>query len=148
MPNRISKYKNILLVEDDKDDQDLFVEELATLDRSITCAIAGDGSVALQMLEAALPKMPDLIVLDLNMPRLSGYEFLAILQNDDRYVLFNHIPVVILTSAESDPKMYLRLGASLCITKPESIEAYRDILSTLLKSNVNELQQQLGTRLG
>ena len=74
--------------------------------------------------------MPDLILLDLNMPRMNGREFLTALKEDPE---LNHIPVVILTTSdvERDVVATYQLGASGFITKPVDMEQFIDAIRQL-----------------
>jgi CheY-like chemotaxis protein len=73
---------------------------------------------------------PDLILLDLNMPRMNGYEFLAAVKNDDR---FKSIPIVVLTTsdAERDVLSAYQLGAASYITKPTGMEQFISTINKL-----------------
>jgi CheY-like chemotaxis protein len=73
---------------------------------------------------------PDLILLDLNMPRMNGYEFLAVVKSDER---FKSIPVVVLTTSdvESDVLAAYQLGAASYITKPVGIEQFIAVINKL-----------------
>lgn len=97
-----SKYvPNVLLIEDDEVD----VESVQrAFDKSFTRVrlhIAGDGLEALEKLyglgkEAALSPLPKLIILDLNMPRMNGVEFLKILRSDSQ---FDEVKVLVITTS-------------------------------------------------
>ena len=83
-----------------------------------------DGQAALDYLENASLSgtgRPDLILLDLNMPRMDGREFLIRLRGDERY---KTIPVVVLTTSatERDVEMSYGLGANSFITKPVDVD--------------------------
>jgi CheY-like chemotaxis protein len=69
--------RSILLVDDDEDDRSLFKEAVNSLDKSIQCWTAHDGQHALQVLMYDLIVIPDVIFLDLNMPKMNGLEFLS-----------------------------------------------------------------------
>lgn len=75
---------------------------------------ASDGEAGLQ---AACEQLPDLIVLDLMLPRMDGYKVCRALKFDDRY---RHIPVIILSarSGETDRRLAIELGADAFVTKP------------------------------
>lgn len=74
---------------------------------------------------------PDLILLDLNMPRMNGREFLAAIKADARWA---SIPVVVLTTSEveRDVEAAYKLGASGFITKPVDIEQFIAVMSQVL----------------
>ncbi|HXR45453.1 MAG TPA: response regulator, partial [Pseudolysinimonas sp.] len=73
---------------------------------------------------------PDLILLDLNLPRKDGREVLQEIKQDDA---LRHIPVVILTTsqAEQDVLQSYRLGASAFITKPVEIDRFFQVVRSL-----------------
>ena len=91
----IKKQENYcLLVDDDPEDQELFIDVLQDVSPATICYAASNGEEALKTLFAA-GFIPDIIVTDLNMPRMNGLEFLSRLRGNER---FRNIPVIILTS--------------------------------------------------
>ena len=114
---------DILLVEDDAADA-LLIEE-ALLQRGATRSIAQvpDGIAALEYLRDPGRRMPDLIVLDLNMPRMNGRELLAVLKNDEDLKV---IPVVVLTTSGSpeDVATAYRSHTNAYITKPVNLDDF------------------------
>ena len=115
----------ILLVEDNPGDARLTREALAMSKLRNTLHLARDGEEALAFLRregrfAGAPA-PDLILLDLNLPRRSGREVLEEVKKD---VALMHIPVVVLTSsqAEEDIMRSYQLHANCFITKPVDFE--------------------------
>jgi CheY-like chemotaxis protein len=121
---------HVLLVEDDPADVMLIEEALGDSDAIADLAQAGDGVEALEHLRDADRPRPDLIVLDLNMPRMSGAELLSVLKSDDD---LRSIPVVVLTTsgAPEHIEAAYRDHASAYVIKPLSLdeftEAVRDI---------------------
>jgi two-component system, chemotaxis family, response regulator Rcp1 len=116
-----SKVIDILLVEDNRGDVDLAREALETGTVPNTLHVVGDGVEAMEFLRregrcSTVPR-PDLILLDLNLPRKDGREVLAEIKADDD---LKRIPVVILTSsaAEEDILKSYDLHANCYITKP------------------------------
>lgn len=110
---------HVLIVDDDEDDRDLFCIAVHEIDESIDCAMARNGEEALNALRKnALPK-PDLIFLDLNMPRVNGVQCLHELKKDQT---LKHIPVVMYTTSKltEDKDLAYRHGAVDFITKPSS----------------------------
>ena len=113
----------ILLVEDNAADVRLTMEALKEARVANRLHVARDGVEALHMLRVesgAVPR-PDLILLDLNLPRKDGREVLQEIKQDEA---LRHIPVVILTTsqAEQDVLQSYRLGANAFVTKPVEIE--------------------------
>jgi CheY-like chemotaxis protein len=91
---------------------------------------ADDGDAALTLL-AAPEALPDLILLDINMPGLSGFEVLARVKADDR---LKRIPVVMLTSSDlpTDIARAYELGASGYISKPSYLHDLRAVIGNTL----------------
>jgi CheY-like chemotaxis protein len=110
-----SKY--VLIVDDDIDDINLFREAVKEVAPHVHCSSALSGTEALKNLESNAASLPDIIFLDLNMPGMTGQEFLEIIKGSDK---FREIRVVIYTtsSREKDKEDTLRLGAESFITKP------------------------------
>src|SRR6266540_1684398 len=120
----------VLLVEDNPGDADLTRETLETGKLHIELSLAKDGVEAIELLRRnSLPGgvRPDLILLDLNLPRKDGREILAEIKADDN---LKHIPVVILTSsdAERDVAQSYALGANCYVTKPVDLRAFQTIV--------------------
>ncbi|WP_033217124.1 response regulator [Kitasatospora phosalacinea] len=114
---------DILLVEDDPADA-LLIEE-ALLDRGDTRSITqvSDGLAALERLRDPSLARPDLIVLDLNMPRMNGRELLGVLKSDEELKV---IPTVVLTTsgAPDDISAAYRNHSNAYITKPVNLDDF------------------------
>jgi len=125
--DRDSRLLQILLVEDSADDADLMVEALreGTLDSRIH--VVEDGEQALAYLRRqgayAAVAIPDLILLDLHLPRKNGFEVLAEVKEDS---LLRRIPVVVLTSSDSEEAVLRAydLQANCYVTKPANQEQF------------------------
>src|SRR5688572_7918660 len=87
----------VLIVDDDEDDRDLFCEALNQVSPFITCIMARNGEEALHGLKLNCFPKPDLIFLDLNMPRVNGIQCLTELKKD---TALRAIPVVICTTSK------------------------------------------------
>jgi len=111
----------ILFVDDDPIDVRLTTEQLAKSKLHNRVAWAKDGIEALAYLrqegEYAGVSRPDLILLDLNMPRMDGYQFLTEVKSDQE---LSSIPIVVLTTSdeEADILQSYRLHANAFVTKP------------------------------
>ena len=130
----MAKPLEVLLVEDDEDDVLLTREALKDSKVIVSMAVAEDGDVALQRLRRQPPfqdaPVPDLILLDLNLPRVSGRQVLKELKADPALKL---IPVVVLTTSQADTdvvKCY-DLGANCYITKPVDFEQFQRIIKVI-----------------
>lgn len=122
---------NILIVDDDEDDRDLLSTVIHEIDTRIKCFLARNGHEALLSLRMKeYPKL-DLIFLDLNMPRISGTEFLRELKKDRS---LQDIPVVIYSTSklEEDKHECEKLGAVHFIIKPNSFTELRRLISNVL----------------
>ena len=117
----MSKKRTFFIVDDDIDDQDLFIEAVSEVDKSIECMSASNCEEALDMLRNRKISLPDMIFLDLNMPRLNGKQCLAELKKESH---LRDIPVIIYsTSSEKrDIDETTRLGAAHFLTKPNKFE--------------------------
>ena len=134
---------SLLLIEDDESDVMLVQRALAQGSPHVSISVARDGIEALAILrqegEYDDARRPDLILLDLNMPRMDGRETLAELKADPE---LSAIPVVILTTsdAERDILKSYQLHASCYVTKPlgleeftTAVQAIRDFWFTVVK---------------
>lgn len=117
----------ILLIEDNPGDVRLTREALRDAKVMNNLAVVNDGVEALAYLRRQtrfrdVPR-PDLILLDLNLPRKSGHEVLAEIKED---ALLRHIPVVILTTsqAESDIATSYQFRANAYVTKPVDLDQF------------------------
>ncbi len=121
----------VLLVEDNPGDADLTKETLEECRLHVEIDVAIDGVQALDRLFRRPPyvaaELPDLILLDLNLPKLSGREVLTQIKQTSS---LRAIPVVILTSsdAEQDVAKSYELGANCYVTKPVGLDAFQAIV--------------------
>ncbi len=128
------KQINILLVEDDPEDVQLTQEVLQMTKMKLDIDIARDGIEALEFLNNVSNEkkkgLPDLILLDLNMPRMNGHEFIREVKNDHR---FSKIPVVVLStsSTENDIKESYTSGVSCYITKPVGLKEFQKVVEAI-----------------
>lgn len=119
---------SILMAEDDPDDRLLLIDAVDEAELHLDIEFVGDGIELLDRLRRAEPgdlddgpSLPNLILLDLNMPRMDGREALEKLKADPN---FRHIPVVIFTTSQSpdDRGLVETLGAAGFMTKPSSFQ--------------------------
>ncbi len=126
---------NILLVEDNPGDVRLTKEALREGGLAHHLIVASDGEEALRYLadaEALAKPMPDIIFLDLNLPKKDGREVLAEIK---KHPFLKIIPVVILTTSEADQdiqKSY-ELHANCYITKPVDINHFIELITSIEK---------------
>jgi len=119
------KNVHILLVEDNEGDILLTVEALEEGRIANVIEIARDGQEAIDKLEIDLKnnQLPDLILLDINLPKLNGHEVLEKLKKNEN---FKHIPVIILSTSSSEIDILKSYSnhANCFITKPVEIEDF------------------------
>jgi CheY-like chemotaxis protein len=127
----IAQLASILLVEDDPGDVMLIRDALAEHKVGNVLSVVSDGVQAMEFVrgEGAYVERerPDLVLLDLNLPRKSGAEVLAEIKGDPE---LSTIPVVVLTTSESrdDVLRSYQRHANAYITKPLDFERFRDIV--------------------
>ena len=125
---------HLLLVEDEQADAELFTELLHEISEGILVHHVPNGLVALNFVtlqgEYALAPFPHLIVLDLNMPVMSGHEFLKRAKNDDRA---RTIPVLVLSTSDNpnDIQKSYHEYASGYVVKPGNFSEYRNLLNVI-----------------
>jgi CheY-like chemotaxis protein len=136
----MKKQLNILLVEDNLIEVMKMRRTVSLLDLKHNIIVAKNGEDALQYLDNK-SKFPDLILLDLNMPKVGGIEFLAILKKNDDV---KHIPTVILTTSDNqkDLEECYRLGVSGYVLKPLKYDDYVEKIKKVLSYwSMNELKK-------
>jgi CheY-like chemotaxis protein len=123
------KEVHILLVEDNEGDIILTKEALKDANIRNQVTVAMDGEQALLMLYAA-EELPDLILLDINLPRINGLEVLASIKKDEK---LKDIPVIMLTtsSAEKDILTSYAHHANRFITKPVDLPRFMEVIKTI-----------------
>jgi len=127
-----SAVPRILLVEDNPGDAQLVRIALAEKLPQARLTVVGDGESALSRLHEGGP--PDLMLLDLNIPRLSGHEVLAAVREDADPAL-RRLPVVVLSSSQeqADVARSYELGASSHVAKPDDVDDLFDLVEALTR---------------
>lgn len=124
----------ILLVEDSPDDAELMKDALENGSLTVHVYVAEDGEQALSFLQREEPfsdvPKPNLVLLDLHLPKVNGHEVLAHIKAD---LQLRRIPVVIFTSSERDEdfSQAYDLLANCCIPKPIDIEEFADTVTRI-----------------
>jgi len=137
----MSKSLNILLIEDDAIEVMKFYRVLKKLEFNHQIIEATNGEEALDILNKK-EIVPDIIILDLNMPKLNGIEFLNILKTDDA---LKFIPAIMLTTSNNhkDVMECYKIGIAGYILKPLKYEEYVDRIGKLLTYwSINEIISQ------
>jgi two-component system, chemotaxis family, response regulator Rcp1 len=124
-----SKQAHVLIVDDNLGDSELIVIGFETLGWNVRTSLARDGQDAVQLIATLQTNndCPDLILLDLNMPRLNGFDVLRFI-GESKHCQAATIVVMTTSTAARDQDRCLALGAIACISKPPSFE---DLLKTL-----------------
>lgn len=128
----------ILLIEDDKIEVMKFKRTLVHLNLKNQLIEAKNGEEALEILSKK-EELPDIILLDLNMPMLNGIEFLSILKND---IALTYIPTIVLTTSnyQKDILECYKIGIAGYILKPLKYEEYVAKIDKILSYwSINEL---------
>ena len=123
--------KTILLVEDNADDEQLTLRAMRQSDIPNIIRVARDGAEALDKLfGAGQDRLPDLVLLDLKLPKVNGLEVLQKIRSDDRT---KTLPVVVLTSSDEERDIVesYELGANSYIRKPVDFDQFIDAVRQL-----------------
>lgn len=134
MTEEAQKTFNILLVEDNPGDVRLTQEALKESDIPTNVDVAVDGEEAIEYLiqRAPVNEKPDLILLDLNLPKKNGLEVLETIKHHDN---LKHIPVIIITSSEAEfdiTKSY-DLHANCYISKPVEFDEFNEVVQNIVR---------------
>jgi CheY-like chemotaxis protein len=125
-PDGRMRFKNLLLIDDDEDDQELFMEAAREISKDINITVVPDAAIALDRL-VKKTVIADVIFSDLNMPRMNGQQFLLEIK---RRPELKHIPVIIFSTSSHAHTIQLvkDFGAYEFITKPG---LFNELVSTL-----------------
>lgn len=129
---------NILFIEDDAIETMKLHRTVSKLPLRVNIVEAKNGEEALEYLKSG-GESPDIILLDLNMPRMSGIEFLKILKEDDK---MKYLPTIVLTTSENRADLLecYKIGIAGYVIKPLKYEDYESKLKKVLDYwNINEL---------
>ena len=125
---------DVLLVEDDPGDVDLTRETLEHSKILVNLHVVDNGVKAMQFLrkegDYADAPQPDLILLDLNLPRKDGREVLQDIKNDPN---LKYLPVVVLTTSEAEEDIIKSygLGANCYVTKPVGLQQFEKVVQSI-----------------
>ena len=120
------RFTNLLLIDDDEDDQELFIEAAKEISPDINITVVPDASIALDRLTKKTVTA-DIIFSDLNMPRMNGQQFLLEIK---KLPELKDIPVIIFSTSSHSHTIQLvkDFGAHEFITKPG---LFNELVSTL-----------------
>ncbi len=121
-----------LLIDDDSDDRVLFREALQEVSPDTICATEGDGRKALSNLFNSTTQLPDVIFVDINMPKISGWDCLTQIKSQDKT---KDIPVFMYSTSshDRDIEKASNCGAACLITKPEDFTELKQCLTEIIK---------------
>jgi len=124
---------NCLLIDDDSDDQEIFLLALTKTGLPVNCQYASDGKAGIDLLESS-DDLPDFVFLDLNMTNMDGRSCLKVLREN---IKLTALPVIIYSTSSyiDDIRETSRLGATGFITKPSNINVLADILRQVLEGS-------------
>ena len=126
------KYKKILLVDDDADDRAIFGEILREMDDESLLECAENGLEMVSLLDRTSDdELPDMIILDQNMPKMTGKESLVFLKESPRY---GHISTIVYSTYQVRDfyEECLDLGAQDVVAKPDTMQSYREMVEQFL----------------
>lgn len=114
-----SKHLNILLADDDIDDCHFFKEALAALPQNTNLTIVHDGDALMKILSENSERLPHVLFLDINMPRMNGFECLSAIKKDER---MKDLPVIMFSTSGAQDKINILFndGADVYIRKPSN----------------------------
>lgn len=134
---------NIFLTDDDADDCMLFSEALQEIfsEEEARLTITSDGVKLMETLEEKVPPAPEVIFLDLNMPRKNGFECLDEIRNDPK---LKDIPVVIFSTSSNNDivNRTYQQGANYYICKPQSYLLLKKTIAFVLSLDLNRLRSK------
>lgn len=118
--------RNILYVEDNKD-AITFFSRVVTKMGDYKFVTSEDGQSAIELLESNQNFEPEMILLDINLPGMNGFEILQYVRTRTAY---KNIPVVMFTSSDSegDIKKSYAFGANAYLVKPDSLQSLKEVL--------------------
>ena len=124
----------ILLIEDNPDDILLTIRALERIGSNTHVDVCKSGLEAMEYLFAIheQPPLPDLIILDLNLPKVNGFDVLQRIRSNDRT---RTVPVVVLSSSreESDLRRATEFGANSFIRKPVDFVKFREVADLIAR---------------
>lgn len=127
-----SLYRHLFIIDDDVEDQEIFFEAVKEVNENIQCSSSTSGEEALMHLGQQIKKLPDLIFLDLNMPKLNGKQVLREIKNVPG---LNKIPVIMYSTsfAPRDIEEIQQIGAAHHLLKPSRFNDLCAALNSILQ---------------
>lgn len=128
------EYLNIAIADDDEDDRFLFLEAFDELKINTKVNTFEDGVYLMDYLNKEDAKLPEVLFLDLNMPRKTGIECLKEIRSNPKYKDVS-IAIYSTSSSEEDIENTFILGANIYIKKPSDFNSLKKILSNVVTTN-------------
>jgi CheY-like chemotaxis protein len=127
MEGKSNKPLYVMFADDDEDDRMLFHDAVTEINSDIQLQIVNDGEELIQILLKPVTLLPEIVFLDLNMPRKNGFECLTEIRSND---ILHDVFIVIYstTGSQSEIEETFKKGANLFINKPNN---YNDLLTIL-----------------
>ena len=131
MKNNLGTYLSVLLADDDIDDRMLFSDAVSELNINVDLQIVNDGTELMNYLLTSAVILPEVVFLDLNMPRKNGFECLDEIK---KHPVLKEIFIIIYSTTESQKEIddVFHQQANLFIKKPNSFTELKKALSQLL----------------
>lgn len=122
---------NIFLADDDEDDQFMFQEVLKEIHTPTNLVTASDGEQLMKVLHSLNSNLPDVLFLDLNMPRKNGFQCLAEIRQNEK---FSSLRTIILSTSYEEEviEMLYENGADHYVKKPTEFSELRMIIERVL----------------
>lgn len=113
-------YKNILLIDDDSDDAELFMEAVESLQKEVVCQTENNALKAIEELKTT-ENLPDLVFVDFSMPAINGAEFIQKVKSEER---LRNLPIILMSSHTVEVLRQLTQNSEgvQYMTKPNSFQ--------------------------
>lgn len=139
--------KYIYIADDDQDDRTFFTDAILELDPSVVIKEAHDGMQLMEILYGVSHRLPDVIFLDINMPKMNGLDCLKEIRQHAGDV--SQVMVIMLSTSDDPANIdrALELGATFYAVKPSSYDQLKLFLEDVLKMDLTILTKQSKFRL-
>ncbi|MFZ6009259.1 MAG: response regulator [Bacteroidota bacterium] len=127
-------YKKLLIIDDDVEDQEIFIDAVSRVDTGIQCRTFTNGEEALARFVSHADELPEIIFLDINMPRVNGKQILKAIKKE---ASLSHIPVIMYstTLGQRDIDEVKKLGAAHYLFKPTRFDELCRSLANILSKD-------------
>lgn len=134
--------KHIYLVDDDEDDRSLFAEVLHEEDRKVSIREAKNGYYLMDMLSSQVESLPDVIILDLNMPMKNGFECLSEIRTCQK---MRELSIIILSTSDNPEiiEKAFKLGADFYAVKPTTVTGIKTLIKNILQIDWQQRDRDL-----